>query len=151
MAYFEIGIYAPLHSENIGTLWRTAYQLGAAGIFVVGKVHRTQSSDTTRTPRQIPFRSFPTWADFLQHRPIGSRLVGIEMGGSPLQQFVHPAEAMYVLGSEANGLPGHVLEDCDAIISLESLRHPSYNVAVAGGIVMYHRQFFTKSGSGSSI
>lgn len=30
--YFEIGIFHPKHGENIGTLWRTAYQLGAAGI-----------------------------------------------------------------------------------------------------------------------
>ncbi len=151
MAYFEIGIYAPIHSENIGTLWRTAFQLGAAGIFVIGKAHHTQSSDTARTPQQIPFRSFPTWADFLLHRPIGSRLVAIEMGGSPLHQFVHPSQAIYLLGSEANGLPDHVLQDCDAIISLEALRHPSYNVAVAGGIVMYHRQIFTRSGAEGKI
>ncbi len=37
MAYFEIGIFHPKTKENIGTLWRSAYQLGAAGIFTIGK------------------------------------------------------------------------------------------------------------------
>lgn len=140
MAFFEIGIYAPIHNENIGTLWRSAYQLGAAGIFIIGKVRRSQSSDTSKTQQQIPFRIYPNWNDFLQHRPQRSRLVAVEMGGTPLKTFQHPPEAIYVLGSEANGLPQHVLADCEFVVSLETLRYPSYNVAVAGSIVMYHRQ-----------
>lgn len=140
MAFFEIGIYAPIHTENIGTLWRSAYQLGAAGIFIIGNLRRTQSSDTSRAQQQIPLRIYPDWKDFLQHRPQRSRLVAIEMGGTPLKSFNHPSEAIYVLGSEANGLPQHVLKDCEFVVSLESLRYPSFNVAVAGSIVMYHRQ-----------
>lgn len=145
MAYFEIGLFAPLHTENIGTLWRSAYQMGAAGIFVIGKRQRFQKSDTALTHRQLPFRTFATWDDFLIHRPIGARLVAIELGGINLSTFNHPSEAIYLLGSEANGLPPHVLAGCDDHISLEALRHESYNVAVEGSIVMYHRQFFTKT------
>lgn len=140
MAYFEIGIYAPVHTENIGTLWRSAYQLGASGIFTIGKLRRSQASDTIKTIQQIPLRSFPTWKDFLDHRPIGARIIGIEMGGKPLSEFSHPSEALYVLGSEATGLPDHVKKDCDFIVTIESFRYASYNVAVAGSLVMYHRQ-----------
>jgi tRNA G18 (ribose-2'-O)-methylase SpoU len=139
MAYFEIGIYAPVHSENIGTLWRSAYQLGAAGIFVIGKSPRRQSSDTAKTFREIPLRVFPTWSDFVEHRPIGARIVAIEMGGNPLSQFNHPMEALYILGSEANGLPQFILEQSDYVLSIETVRSQSFNVAVAGSIVMYHR------------
>ena len=139
MAYFEIGIYAPIHAENIGTLWRSAYQLGAAGIFVIGKWRRTQASDTAKTRLEIPFRNYSTWDDFLLHRPVGARLIGVEMGGSPLSTFEHPEQAIYILGSEANGLPTHVLQQCDDIISIESVRHASYNVAVSGSLVLYHR------------
>ena len=139
MSYFEIGIFAPIHPENIGTLWRSAYQLGAAGIFVIGKWRRTQTSDTSNTRLEIPFRNYPTWDDFLQHRPIGARLVGIEIEGKPLNSFQHPVQAIYILGSEANGLPAYVQEQCDEVISIESVRDASYNVAVAGSIVLYHR------------
>ena len=143
MSFFEIGIYAPIHLENIGTLWRSAYQLGAAGIFIIGKSRRIQVSDTAKTQQEIPYRTFDTWEDFLVHRPIGTRIVGIEIGGSPLAQFSHPSEAIYVLGSEANGLPEHVQKGCDYIVSIESLRYASYNVAVTGSLVMYHRQIIS--------
>lgn len=139
MSYFEIGIFAPIHNENIGTLWRSAYQLGAAGIFVIGKWRRSQASDTSITRHEIPFRNYPTWNDFLQHRPIGARLIGIEIEGQPLNSFQHPAQAIYILGSEANGLPGYVQEQCDQLISVEAVRDASYNVSVAGSIVLYHR------------
>ncbi len=146
MAFCEIGIFAPIHSENIGTLWRSAYQLGAAGIFVIGKSRKTQASDTARARLAIPFRNYTTWEDFVQHRPIGAQLIAIEMGGEPLSQFKHPAQAIYILGSEANGLPGYVQQQCDHIIQLEALRDASYNVAVAGSIVLYHRLMsFTES------
>lgn len=139
MSYFEIGIYAPIHNENIGTLWRSAYQLGAAGIFTIGKLRKNQTSDTAKTRMQIPFRSYSTWEDFLQHRPIGARIVGIEIGGSHLATFQHPEQAIYLLGSEANGIPAYIQEQCDDLISLEAVRDASYNVSVAGSIVLYHR------------
>jgi tRNA G18 (ribose-2'-O)-methylase SpoU len=139
LSYFEIGIFAPIHKENIGTLWRSAFQLGAAGIFVIGNWRRSQASDTARTLLEIPYRNYLNWEDFLRHRPIGSRLVGIEMGSEPLASFQHPTQALYILGSEANGLPEYVQKQCDHIIHIEALRDSSYNVAVAGSIVMYHR------------
>jgi len=146
LSYFEIGIYAPIHNENIGTLWRSAYQLGAAGIFVIGNWRKNQSSDTAKTRLEIPFRTYPTWEDFLLHRPVGSRLIGIEIGGSPLATYQHPAQAIYILGSEANGLPTHVLKECDETVSIESVRDASYNVAVSGSIVLYHRWLNLRGG-----
>ena len=66
------------------------------------------------------------------------------MGGTPLAQFEHPEQAIYLLGSEDNGLPARVLEKCSAVIALEAVRQVSYNVAVTGSIVMYHRVFIQK-------
>ena len=36
--------------------------------------------------------------------------MAVEMGGTPLKDFVHPDRAIYLLGSEDNGLPKSVLE-----------------------------------------
>ena len=144
MGYCEIGIYQPRNGLNIGTLWRSAQQLGAAGIFTIGRRYRHQTSDPFETEEHIPLRWYATFEDFLQNRPFGAQLVGIELGGMPLSQYQHPARAIYLLGSEDNGLPGKVLEKCNALISLESVRQVSYNVAVTGSIVMYHRVFLQK-------
>lgn len=139
MAFFEIGVYNPRNSVNIGTLWRSAYQLGAAGIFTIGRPYRKQSSDTAGTLDRIPLRHYPSFEDFLDTRPVGSLLVGIEIGGTPLGEFTHPDRAIYLLGSEDTGLPEKALAVCNHIISIEAIRSISFNVAVAGSIVMYHR------------
>ena len=48
-------------------------------------------------------------------------------------------QAVYVLGSEDAGLPPSVVRACHLCVSLEGLRAASYNVAVAGSILMYDR------------
>ncbi len=143
MGYFEIGVYHPRSTDNIGTLWRTAYQLGAAGIFTIGRPYRQQTSDTQHAAYEIPLRHFPTFEVFFANRPVGAQLIGVEMGGEPLSSFVHPERAVYLLGSESMGLPDKVLQQCNAVVTLEHIRYPSYNLAVAGSIVLYHRLIMT--------
>lgn len=137
--YFEIGIYFPRTAENIGTLWRSAYQLGASGIFVIGPKPRRQPSDVVQAEKRIPMRHFADFDAFLAARPVGAELVGVEMGGEALSGFTHPARALYLLGSESNGLPCPVMQKCDKLVEIESVNYPSYNVAVSGSLVMYHR------------
>lgn len=139
--YFEIGILHGKININTGTLWRSAYQLGAAGIFTIGKRYNRESSDTTYASRHIPLRTYETWDEFRYSRPSPSVLVAVEMGGLPLSGFSHPERAIYLLGAEDNGIPEEILEQCQCTVSLESIRQPSFNVAIAGSLVMYHRVF----------
>jgi len=139
--YFEIGIFNGKTPANIGTLWRSAYQLGAAGIFVIGKRFQITSADTVKAYKHIPMREYTDFDHFQSSRPYGCVLVGIEMGGRSLSGYCHPERAIYLLGAEDNGLPKQVLDKCQSIISLDSINTRSYNVAVSGSIVMYHRQF----------
>lgn len=145
MGYFEIGIYHSKIEINIGTLWRSAFQLGASGIFTIGRRYEKQCSDTLKAIRHIPLRHYMTFEEFLQNRPHGALLIGVEMGGISLHQFSHPKQAIYLLGAEDHGLPDEIVQQCNTIVSLEAITMPSYNVAVAGSIVMYHRQFLKQS------
>ncbi len=140
--FFEIGVYRPKRECNVGTLLRTAYQLGAAGVFVIGARFRRQPGDTCKSDLHIPLREFATFEDFVAARPHGSTLVAVESpeyGGKWLNGFSHPMRTQYLLGSEDSGLPVEIVKQCAAVVSIESLRQPSYNVAVAGALVMYHR------------
>jgi tRNA G18 (ribose-2'-O)-methylase SpoU len=137
--YFEIGILRGKTVENVGTLWRSAFQLGAAGIFTVGQRYRAQASDTVRASRHVPLREFADFDAFLASMPNGAQLVGVEMGGRSLPTFTHPDRAVYLLGSEDSGLSQAVMTRCHHVISLPALRTESYNVAVAGSLVMYDR------------
>ena len=139
LGYFEIGIFQPKHWENVGTLWRSAWQLGAAGIFTIGGKPRRQITDVLRVDKRIPLRCYEDFDAFLAARPQGAQLVGVEMGGAPLHTFTHPVRAVYLLGSEVDGLTKPILEKCQHVVELESVNYPSFNVAVAGSLVMYHR------------
>lgn len=137
--FFEIGIYRPKTEQNVGTLWRSAYQLGAAGIFTIGRRYRRQASDTVQANRHIPLRHYETIEEFHEARPYNTPLICVEFGGKPLSTFRHPEQATYLLGAEDFGLPKNVLEICQHLISIETVRTESFNVSVAGSIVMYHR------------
>lgn len=137
--YYEVGVYNPKHEVNVGTLWRSAYQCGASGIFTIGRRWSQQSSDTVKAWKHVPMRNYSDIEDMVAMIPYSCQLIGVEMGGEPLRQFSHPERAVYLLGAEDNGLPADVLRRCVRVVSIEALRTESYNLAVAGSIVMWHR------------
>ncbi len=139
--YFEIGIYHGKASVNLGTLWRSAFQLGASGIFTIGQRYGKQASDTVKAFRHVALRNYETFDEFFATLPYTARLVGVEMGGKPLSEFTHPAQAIYLLGAEDTGLPSEITQRLHHLVSLEAVRTESYNVAMAGTLVMYHRVF----------
>jgi len=140
--FFEIGIYCPNKQCNYGTLLRSAYQLGASGVFVIGAKFKKQSSDTCNTDLHVPTREYSDFESFLAAKPINTPILAIESpqyGGKFLKNYVHPERAVYLLGNEISGLPKSIVEKCQGVISIESDRTYSYNVAMAGTIVMYDR------------
>lgn len=142
--YFVVGSYHPKTEENIGTLWRSAVQLGASAMFTVGRRYRCQASDTMKTHLHTPLYHYVDFADFKAHLPYNAMIVGVEMGGVPVGEFVHPQRAVYLLGAEDYGLPPEVIAQCHRVVSLQAVAQPSYNVAVAGSIVLYDRVFGSK-------
>ena len=139
MGYFDIGIYHPKTKTNLGTLRRSALQLGASGIFTIEMRYQEQASDTPGAIRHLPLRHYANWEQFKDSLPYRAVLVGVGTGGQPLARFYHPPQAVYLLGAEDEGLPPEILSRCHRVVSIESVRLPSFNVAVAGSIVMYHR------------
>ena len=139
--FFAVGVYQPKTEANVGSLWRTAHLYGAAFVFTVGRRYRTQSSDTPKTPRHTPLFHFDNIGDLTVHLPHGAPLVGVEMDESavPLDNFDHPAAAVYLLGAEDNGLPPSVLSACHRLVVIPCPRPESMNVAVAGSLVIYDR------------
>lgn len=137
--HFGIGIYMGKHWENVGILWRGAYQLGASYIFTVGKRYRRVATDTEKSWRHIPLFSYATFDEMAQAAPFATPLVAIEEGGIPLPDFVHPERAVYLLGAEDSGLPKEVLARCHHHVTIPAVVKASYNVAIAGTLVMYDR------------
>lgn len=134
-----IGILANNNADNIGTLWRSAYILGASFIFTIDKKYKKQGSDITRAWSKIPLYHYETFEDFKANLPYSTKLIGLEMSDSAvaIQQFNHPSRAVYLLGNEQIGLPPKIIEQCHEVVKLPG--NFSLNVSVAGSIVMYDR------------
>lgn len=137
--YCAIGVYQGKTEHNIGTLWRSAYILGAAYIFTVEKKYKKQSSDVLKAWSRIPLFHHKTFDEFLTHIPYDCRIIGIEMTeeAEELKDFVHPKRAIYLLGSENNGLPKFILDKCHFVVRLKG--NSSMNVGVTGSIVLHDR------------
>lgn len=138
--YFGVGIYHPKNTLNIGTLFRSCQILEASFIFTIGRRYQGQASDTQKSWRHVPLFHLQDINDFKLWRPYDCQLVGIELddSGVGLKDFKHPQRAIYLLGAEDHGLPKDVLGYCDHIVRLWGMR--SFNVSVAGSIVLYHRE-----------
>ena len=65
--FFGIGIYRAKSEANHGTLWRSAYQLGASFMFTIGArfdKHRVRSTDTAKAWAKIPIFQYPDFNAF---------------------------------------------------------------------------------------
>ncbi len=137
--YFGIGILHGKNSINYGTLYRTAQILGADFIFLIGRRFKRQASDTMKSWQHLPLFEYKDFEDFNNHRPYDCKLVGIEMteNATPIKEYKHPKKVAYLLGAEDNGLSKQAINNCQDIIYLQG--EQSFNVAVAGSIVLYDR------------
>jgi len=100
-----------------------------------------QASDTPKTWRHVPLRSYEYFEDLYKNIPYDCRIVAVEMGGKMLSEFKHPQRCIYLLGAEDSGIPDNIIERCHVSVSLDAVNINSYNVAVTGSIVMYNRVF----------
>lgn len=137
--YFGVGVFQPKTAENVGVLWRGAYQLGAEFLFTIGRRYSRQASDTPKTWRHMPLFHYESFETFRKTLPMECLLVAVEMDGAPLHSYQHPERCIYLLGAEDHGLPVALLERCHQRVSIEAIRAESYNVAQAGTLVMYER------------
>lgn len=138
-SYFGIGIFRPKTEENVGSLWRTAYILGASFIFIIDSKYKKKSSDILKVWSKIPLFQFESIDAFLKTVPYSCKIVGIEMDDSsiPIKDYKHPERAIYLLGSEDNGLTNSLKNKCQDLIILPG--EESMNVAAAGSIVIFDR------------
>lgn len=137
--YCGIGIVGSKTSINVGTLWRSAFILGAQFMFTAGKRFPQQASDICKSWKNIPYFEYPSIDELFKNIPKDCIPVAVEMDvkGKNIFNYIHPERAIYMLGSEDTGLPQRVIESCRDIIQIPG--HISLNVATAGSIVLYDR------------
>ena len=139
MCYFGIGIENPKNKDNVGTLWRSAYSLGASFIFTIGDRIRKQCSDTLKSHRHIPYTRYRTFESFYSSMPYDCILVGVENDENalPIYNYTHPKRCVYLLGAEDHGLSKLAMQKVNHTVILPGKF--CLNVSVAGSLIMYDR------------
>ena len=137
---FGIGVFQFLHDCNIASLMRSAYCLDASFVFTIGRKYQRSAADTVNCTQQIPYYHYLTFDEFLKNMPVGYQLVCVENpeNAKSLETFRHPRNAIYLLGSEGQGLPKYVLDRKYPVVKVNSKE--CLNVSTTGSIVMYDRQ-----------
>lgn len=137
--FFGIGIQNGKTPANLGVLWRSAQNMGASFIFTIGNRYSRQACDTEKALGAMPYYHYDTFDEFYKHMPKRARLVGVELDerAVPLETFVHPRQAVYLLGAEDHGMTREAIDRSHHLIKFDT--PSSVNVAVAGSIVMYDR------------
>lgn len=141
---FDIALYLEdVRSPfNLGSIVRSAEAFGAAGLILSPGVPRT-THPRARRAAMGSFEKLPTGrCDALPVSREGAALpvFALEVGGTPIQEFVFPRRGVCLLGSEELGLSPGALAVADASWGRCSIplygAKGSINVGVAAGILL---------------
>lgn len=134
---------------NVGAIFRAADSFGVREIFLsegcASPEHPRAARSSMGAVGLIPWRcaALPqALRDIEQDRATEPSLLAVETGGVSLEQFRFPRVGMAVIGSEELGVSAEALLLAQASAGRVSIptagAKGSLNVAVAGGIVLYH-------------
>ena len=141
---FDIALYLEdIRSPfNLGSIARSAEAFGAAGLILSSGVPRTTHPRAQRAAMGS-FELLPTARCDPRCDPRGAGalpLFALEVGGTPISEFVFPRRGVCLVGSEELGLSPEALEMADSSwgrcsIPLHGAKG-SLNVSVAAGILL---------------
>jgi 23S rRNA (guanosine2251-2'-O)-methyltransferase len=130
--------------QNLGSIIRTSYCLGADGVVIpadrAAPVSAAVIKASAGSAQQLPIARVTNLSqtlDYLKEKNFWIFGADAHEGGN-LQEMDFNCNVALVLGSEAKGLRPLVKKKCDFLLSIPLIRSfDSLNVAVATGIILY--------------
>lgn len=143
-APFLCAVARPQDPGNLGTLLRTVDAAGAAGLILLGQTvdpfHPTAARASMGTLFRLPpvradLADFQTWSNAQGYQIVGASAAGAVDYRTANYTF----PLVLLLGSEREGLNEAERAICDVLVKLPMRgAATSLNLAVAGGILLYH-------------
>ena len=134
---------------NLGTLIRTAVSFGFDAVFCSENTCDFYNEKVIRSTQgalfQIPIlrQDLTVLVESLKKQGITVIATTLEKA-IPLSEMKKPRQAAVILGNEGNGVRQELQDQANLRVRIEMNGFESLNVAVAGGIVMYHLREDTK-------
>ena len=134
-----VGLCNPKSPANVGAVMR------AAGCYDVQAVRYTgerfaraakYQTDTKNQRSQIPLTAVE---DITGDLPAGFSRVCVEFaeGATPLPEFKHPANALYIFGPEDGSIAQSIVDKADAVVYVPTLG--CMNLAATVNVLLYDR------------
>lgn len=137
MSFYGLALFEPKTPENVGMVLRSAYCFGVDIVYLIGKRFSKNPTNTTKSERHIPIIECDDLEDFKKHIPIGCQIIGVEVDGRDITNFVHPKSCIYILGGEDRNVP----QEFNTRIRINT--QICLNMAVAASLICFDRK--TKS------
>lgn len=128
---------------NLGTLIRTALSFGFKDVFCSNDSADLYNEKVLRSTQgsafQIRYRRTDLYKTIERLKEEQYAIYGTSLqDGTALSSFEKKEKVAIILGNEGNGVHQQLLQLCDKNIYVEMETFESLNVAVAGGIILYH-------------
>ncbi|MGB8467541.1 MAG: RNA methyltransferase [Candidatus Babeliales bacterium] len=132
-----VGISDP---GNMGTLIRTCVALGKKSIVLIDGADVFNSKVVQASAGAIAQAQLfkLSWQELVQYKK-DLPLIGLVVeNGEPLHKLGAMPDSLLVIGSEAHGIPGNYIRDCQKKVTIAMPGNAeSLNAAIAGSIAMY--------------
>lgn len=137
-------LYGVQDPGNLGTVVRTAAAAGAAAVIAAGPCADFFNPKTVRATAGAIFRVTLASADQPQQFIAEcvtrgyQALAALAAEGTPYRDLDYKRPTIFVLGSEAHGIPDEVLRACSGRVTIGMAEGvESLNVAVCAGILLF--------------
>lgn len=140
--YSAIGLYSPKTGSNVGSVLRAAHCYGSAIVVVSGqRFGATAPTNTMKAHRHMPFIQCDDLWPYIPYDCIPVA-VELEPGAMPIQNFVHPERAFYILGPEDGSIPKAVSEKCKYRVYIPT--RDCMNLAATANVILFDRMMKRK-------
>lgn len=137
---------------NVGSFFRTCDGAGATKLYLTGYTPYPPHSKIPKTALgaidNIDWEYVPKTSDVIARlKAEGVQVLGVEVKDNAKNylQFEYKFPTAFIFGNEVNGVAEETLKLCDDIIQIPMYGDKSsLNVAVSGGVILYHAVSMTK-------
>lgn len=134
-----VALTDPKSPTNVGAVMRAAGCFNLDGVFYSGTRFNRAAQFNTDTKKVHQSTPLTHSEDFIASKPTGCHLVCVDLvdGATPLNQFEHPDNAMYLFGPEDGTISQALIDQADAVVYIPT--HGCLNLAASVNVVLYDR------------
>lgn len=134
-----IALTNPKSPTNVGAVLRSVGCFNAQEILYTGNrynIARKYHTDTQNTASTVPVTHC---ADFFEYKQPQAKVICVDLveGATPLADFEHPENAIYIFGPEDGSISQAVIDQADAAVYIPTIG--CLNLAQTVNLVLYDR------------